>query len=151
MVDLEVRGNNMALLTEEQIKEIDTMRFRFNEHHFKYELEKWSEKQQPSTQFEQDWSKAPEKAVQAVVNSSWVDKNGDTFGVYKTYYDRSAPVITPHPHADIMAKYAEVAARRVDPWIELELYSEPFDDWVTLETPTFFDTLLKYRHIGDEK
>ena len=140
----------MALLTEEQINDIlDITNVCFSSSSAKKLLE-WNEKQ-PSTQFEPDWSTAPEKATHAVVNSFWVDANGDTFGVYKTYYDRPTPVITPHPHAVLMSKYAEVAQRRRDPWVEFQVYSDPFSYWVTLEAPTFFDSVQRYRHIGDDK
>lgn len=140
----------MALLTEEQIDDIlDITNVCFSSSSAKKLLE-WNEKQ-ATTQFEPDWNTAPEKAAQAVVNSFWVDANGDTFGVYKTYYDRPKPVITPHPHAVLMTKYAEVAQRRRDPWVEFQVYSDPFSYWVTLEAPTFFDSVQRYRHIGDEK
>lgn len=140
----------MALLTEEQINDIlDITNVCFSSSSAKKLIE-WNEKE-PSTQVEPDWDNAPEKATQAVVNSFWVDANGDTFGVYKTYYDRPAPVITPHPHAALMSKYAEVAQRRRDPWVEFQVYSDPFSYWVTLEAPTFFDSVQRYRHIGDDK
>ena len=142
----------MSLLTEKQIEEIidiATQQSEFAEI-LKLKLDHWNSNQ-TNQHFEVNWNTAPEKAAQAVVNSFWVDANGDTFGVYKTYYDRPKPVITPHPHAAIMAKYAEVAARRVDPWVEFEIYSESFGNWIALEVPTFFDSVLKYRHIGDDK
>ena len=140
----------MSLLTEEQINDIlDITNVCFSSSSAKKLIE-WNEKQ-PSTQFEPDWDNAPEKATQAVVNSFWVDANGDTFGVYKTYYDRPKPVITPHLHAEIIAKYAEVAARRFDPWVEFQVYKTFFDLWVTLDAPTWFDTAQQYRYIGDNK
>ena len=141
----------MSLLTEKQIEEIidiATQQSEFAEI-LKLKLDHWNSNQ--TAQFEPDWSNAPEKATQTVVNSFWVDANGDTFGVYKTYYDRPKPVITPHPHVALMTKYAEVAQRRRDPWAEFQVYSYPFSYWVTLETPTFFDSVQRYRHIGDDK
>lgn len=143
----------MRLLNEKQIEEVIYIFLQNRDTNavvIKTAMENWNEKQ-PSTHFEPDWSKAPEGTDSVIIKSYWVNDGIWTFGENVTKYDRPVSVITPHPHAEIMAKYAEVAARRVDPWVEFELYSEPFDDWVALETPTFFDTLLKYRHIGDDK
>ena len=142
----------MALLTEEQINDIlDITNVCFSSTNAKKLIE-WNEKQQPSAQYVPDWDTAPEKAVQAVVNSFWVDKNGDTFGVYKIYYDRPAPVITPHPHAEIMAKYAEVAARRSDPWAEFERYNYLNNTWEDkLDDHPSWRPKARYRHIGDNK
>jgi hypothetical protein len=141
----------MALLTEEQIQDLYLQLDNVSSTSAMQTVIKEWNKKQPSTQLEPDWDNAPEKATQAVVNSFWVDANGDTFGVYKTYYDRPKPVITPHPHASLMTKYAEVAQRRRDPWVEFQVYSDPFSYWVTLEAPTFFDSLQRYRYIGDDK
>jgi hypothetical protein len=141
----------MALLTEEQIQDLYLQLDNVSSTSAMQTVIKEWNKKQPSTQLEPDWDNAPEKATQAVVNSFWVDANGDTFGVYKTYYDRPKPVITPHPHVALMTKYAEVAQRRRDPWAEFQVYSYPFSYWVTLEVPTFFDSTQRYRHIGDDK
>ena len=103
-------------------------------------------------QFEPDWSKAPDSAVSAVAHLAWVTKTGNWLVGYEiATFERPAPVITPHPHAALMSKYAEVAQRRRDPWAEFQVYSDPFSYWVTLETPTFFDSVQRYRHIGDAK
>lgn len=141
----------MALLTEEQINDIlDITNVCFSSTNAKKLLE-WNEKQQP-TQFEPDWSKAPKYIVGATLNIAWETENGNwAFGYQVEKYSRPAPVITPHPHAALMTKYAEVAQRRRDPWVEFQVYSDPFSYWVTLETPTFFDSVERYRHIGDEK
>ena len=141
----------MALLTEEQINDILDITNVCSSSISAKKLIEWNEKQQPSAQYVPDWDNAPEKAVQAVVNSFWVDKNGDTFGVYKTHYDRPAPVITPHPHAEIMAKYAEVAARRKDPWVEFEFKHKTYENWVSFEGNPNYDVNYDFRYIGDEK
>jgi hypothetical protein len=57
---------------------------------------------------------------------------------------------TPHPHAEIMAKYAEVAARRVDPWVEFEVKCDR-QDWSKCTSFSCFRADYKYRHIGDSK
>jgi hypothetical protein len=143
----------MSLLTEKQIEEIidiATQQSEFAEI-LKLKLDHWNSNQ--TAQFEPDWSNAPEKATQTVVNSFWVDANGDTFGVYKTYYDRPKPVITPHPHASLMTKYAEVAQRRRDPWVEFEHKCDDLDDsyWIQCDMFIGFHADYFYRHIGDDK
>jgi hypothetical protein len=140
----------MSLLTEEQIAELigiasnqSTSKDLYEEFH------EWNRKQ---TTFLVDWNEAPEDAVQAIINTFWVNKNGVTFGVYKTYYDRPKPVITPHPHAEMIMKYAEVAQRRFDPWVEFEwadirvAYS-----WQKMTCTPDFNLAEKYRHIGETK
>ena len=151
MVALGVRGYNMALLTEEQIQDLYLQLDNVSSTSaMQTVIKEWNEKQ-PSTQLEPDWDNAPEKATQAVVNSFWVDANGDTFGVYKTYYDRPKPVITPHPHASLIAKFAEVAARRIDPWREFEYKNSVSGNWEkTISTISFFHD-AEYRYIGDDK
>ena len=139
----------MALLTEEQINDIlDITNVCFSSSSAKKLLD-WNEKQ--TAQFEPDWNTAPKKAAQAVVNSFWVDANGDTFGVYKTYYDRPKPVITPHPHAEIMAKYAEVAAKRIDPWVEFERYNYLTGGWDRLDEHPSWRPNAIYHYFGDNK
>ena len=59
----------------------------------------------------------------------------------------------PHPHAEIIAKYAEVAARRCDPWVEFEwtFGVEGSDVWeVCGEVDMRFNDSRRYRHIGDK-
>ena len=105
-----------------------------------------------AVQFEPDWSKAPDSVVSAVAHLAWIDEDGYLLPGYEiSTFERPAPVITPHPHAALMSKYAEVAQRRRDPWAEFQVYSDPFSYWVTLEAPTFFDSVQRYRHIGDAK
>ena len=152
MVALEVRGCNMALLTEEQIQDLYLQLDNVSSTSaMQTVIKEWNEKQQQPAQFEPDWSKAPEGTDSVIIKSYWVNDGIWTFGENVTKYDRPAPINTPHPHAEMMAKYAEVAARRVDPWVEFQVYSYPFSCWVTLETPTFFDSAQRYRHIGEEK
>lgn len=142
----------MALLTKEQIEEVVHIFLQNRDTNavvIKIAMEKWNEKQ-PSTQFEPDWSKAPEGTDSVIIKSYWVNDGIWTFGENVTKYDRPAPINTPHPHAAIMAKYAEVAARRVDPWVEFEIKIEK-DEWIKCENFVCFDVTLDYRHIRDEK
>ena len=62
-------------------------------------------------------------------NTVWEEFSGlieqDTRWVHywrSSLQQRPKPKVTPHPHAEIIAKYAEVAARRCDPWVEFELF-----------------------------
>jgi len=143
----------MALLAEEQLAELigiasnqSTSRDLHDEFH------EWNENQHPVNV---NWNDAPENAVQAVLNTFWVDKNGVTFGVYKEYYNRPKPTITPHPHAEMIMKYAEVAQRRVDPWVEFEarLTYDHRNTWFKMTDDKFFSgtTDFEYRHIGETK
>ena len=65
-------------------------------------------------------------------------------------FERPAPAITPHPHAEIMMKYAKVAARRVDPWVEFEGRCES-KNWTKCCGFNGFHPDFEYRHIGDAK
>lgn len=141
----------MALLTEEQINDILSMAEVHADSFCGRKIIKWNEKQ-TTQQIEPDWSKASDDAVSAVVHVTWVNKLGTWLGSNPVViFERPASVITPHPHASLMTKYAEVAQRRRDPWVEFQVYSDPFSYWVTLEAPTFFDSVQRYRHIGDDK
>ena len=146
----------MALLTEEQINDIlDITNVCFSSSSAKKLIE-WNEKQ-TTIQFEVDWKDAPKHTTKAQLRLYWVSESlGSELWSGSDLWDsviieRPAPVITPHPHAVLMTKYAEVAQRRRDPWVEFQVYSDPFSYWVTLETPTFFDSVQRYRHIGDDK
>lgn len=141
----------MALLTEEQINDIlDITNVCFSSTNAKKLIE-WNEKQTSPTQFEPDWSKASDNVISAVVHVTWVTKLGTWVGSYPVAtFDRPAPVITSHPHAEIMARFAEVAARRVDPWVEFE-YRCLSDNWSKcVEFLRFYDD-YEYRYIGDKK
>ena len=140
----------MALLTEEQINDIlDITNVCFSSSSAKKLLD-WNEKQQ-FAQFEPDWSKAPEGTDSVIIKSYWVNDGIWTFGENVTKYDRPTPVITPHPHAAVMAKYAEVAARRVDPWVEFEVKSGEEFSWSNCTSFICFRAEYEYRHIGDDK
>ena len=139
----------MAILTEEQIKEIDTMRFRFNEHHFKYELEKWNENQQSSTLFEPNWKILPSKIKFCHLRHCYFDDIGNEVDwKFIISYERPA---TPHPHAEMMVKYAEVATQRVDPWMEFERYNYLTGSWDRLDDHPSWRPNAIYHYIGDTK
>ena len=144
----------MALLNEEQVKDVMAMfdcyasgRYKKS---FEYDFEEWNKKQ--PAQFEPDWSNAPDYAVGAAISLAWVTESGNWgFGGNIARFDKPAPVITPHPHADLIAKFAEVAARRVDPWMEFEYKNSVSGNWEkTISTISFFHD-AEYRYIGDDK
>ena len=141
----------MSLLSNEQVENLwETMCEADNWIKVKSVLKNWNEKQ-PSKQFEPDWSTAPEYAVMAAINISWLTESGSwTLGYRLATYEKP-PVITPHPHAEMMAKYAEVAARRVDPWVEFERFSHCDMEWDGLPYHPDWTQGQTYRHIGEEK
>ena len=136
----------MSLLTEKQIAEIidmATQQAEFAEI-LKLKLDHWNDNQN----FEVNWKIAPKGAEEAILEIHWLDRKGNKFGWdVIAQYDRPSVA---HPHAKLIMKYAEIAQRRTDPWVEFEQYSYCDEDWFTLEVPTFFDAHLEYRHIGDK-
>lgn len=139
----------MSLLTKKQIAEIIDMATQQSEFAeiLKLKLDHWNSNQ-TNQHFEVNWKIAPKGAEEAILEIHWLDRKGDKFGWdVIAQYDRPSVA---HPHAELMMKYAEAAQRRTDPWVEFEIYSEFFDNWIALEVPTFFDAHLKYRYIGDQ-
>jgi hypothetical protein len=142
----------MSLLTEKQIQDLylhlDNVSTTTK---MKEVIKNWNEKQQPA-QFEPDWSTAPDYAVGAAISLAWVTESGNWgFGGNIARFDKPAPVITPHPHAALIAKFAEVAARRIDPWREFEYKNSVSGNWEkTISTISFFHD-AEYRYIGDDK
>jgi hypothetical protein len=105
-----------------------------------------------TVQFEPDWSKAPDSAVSAVAHLAWIDEDGYLLPGYEiTTFERPVPVISPHPHAAIMAKYAEVATRRGDPWVEFEYKHKANKNWLSFISYPNFNVDYNYRYIGDAK
>ena len=140
----------MALLTEKQIQIITLIALNQSTSKDLYdELCEWNEKQ-PSTQFEPDWSRAPKSAVGASVSVTWVNETGyNTLGYTLANYDRPASVITPHPHVEMMVKYAEVATRRVDPWMEFERYNYLTGSWDRLDDHPSWRPNAIYHYFGE--
>jgi len=138
----------MSLLTEEQIKDLcQRLSNDSNRAPMLTCIRLWNDKQ-PSP-IEPNWKSLPSKVKYCHLRQYHLDANGNEID-WQFIISHARPIAA-HPHAEVMAKYAEVAARRVDPWVEFQVYSYPFSCWVTLEAPTFFDSLQRYRHIGDDK
>jgi hypothetical protein len=140
----------MSLLTKKQIAELACIASNQSTSKDLYEeFCEWNKKQ--TAQIEIDWSTAPDSAVSAVAHLAWVTKIGNWLVGYEmATFERPAPVITSHPHAEIMAKYAEVAARRIDPWDEFEWFDGCIGEWVKCKDTMCFN-FVKYRHIGETK
>ncbi|MBV5309039.1 hypothetical protein [Chromatium okenii] len=146
----------MALLTKKQIEIITLIALNQSTSKDLYdELCEWNEKQ-TTQQIEVDWNDAPKNATKAALRLHWITEDKESGAVLwsgsldSVTFERPAPVITPHPHAEIMAKYAEVAARKVDPWVEFEFRVDK-REWETPTTGISFHLDFEYRHIGDEK
>jgi hypothetical protein len=138
----------MNLLNTKQIAELVTIASnQSTSKDLHDEFEEWNKKQQSF--IEPNWNRLPSKIKYCHLRHYYFDDIGNEID-WEFIINFERPTI-PHPHAALMAKYAEVAARRVDPWVEFQVYSYPFSCWVTLETPTFFDSAQRYRHIGDDK
>ena len=138
----------MSLLTEEQIKDLcQRLSNDSNRAPMLTCIRLWNDKQ-PSP-IEPNWKSLPSKVKYCHLRHYYFDANGNEID-WQFIISHARPIAA-HPHAELMLKYAEVAARRVDPWVEFQVYSDPFSYWVTLEAPTFFDSVQRYRHIGDDK
>jgi hypothetical protein len=108
----------------------------------------WNERQ-TATQFEPDWDKTPSNATRVYLDAVWF--NSEMKEIDRTTicgFDR--PVITPHPHAEMIMKYAEVAQRRVDPWVEFE-WGKNDSHWCSCDRWINFNIDNCYRHIGETK
>lgn len=119
------------------------------------DLCEWNEKQ-TTQQVTIDWNNAPKHATKAVIRMHWVTEYSESGTALwsaafdSVIFERPTPVVTPHPHAEIMAKYAEVAARRVDPWVEFEFRCIGYN-WSKCCNSLRFHEEGEYRHIGDDK
>jgi hypothetical protein len=143
----------MALLTNEQLAElIGIASNQSTSKDLHDEFHEWNKKQ-TGVQVIIDWDKAPEIATGATVKFYWVGEGTWTFGQTIAQYDRPKPVITPHPHAEMIMKYAEVAQRRVDPWVEFEItFDEDDDCWSSCDGELrFLVDGRRYRYIGETK
>jgi hypothetical protein len=138
----------MNLLTDKQINEIIDMATQQDEFAkiLKLKFDHWN-KNQPD-QFEPNWDDIPEEVVEVQVKIDWL--RPDTGDYYEDpffikIYKRP---LRAHTHAQIMMKYAEVAARRIDPWVEFE-WGVDNAHWCSCDRWIYFKTDNCYRHIGD--
>ena len=150
---LHERGNEMSLLTEEQFNDILDITNVCGTSLCATKLKEWNEKQQPAqplAQFEPDWNEAPKNAKFWAIKEVWLDIRSNEIDCKLLTAHVKKP-ITPHPHAALIAKYAEVAARRPDPWAEFEMRIGGSSEWVKCDMPISFQNYWEYRHIGETK
>ena len=142
----------MSLLTEEQVKELANLHIVWRDdrtHEFSYfhYLKEWNDKQ-TGIQVKVNWELAPKEATSADIKLQW--RGIEQSWAFEAVFANIPRPITPHPHAEIIAKYAEVAARRCDPWVEFELFDRINDTWANCKCAMAFDPMKTYRHIGDK-
>lgn len=144
----------MSLLTNEQIAELACIASNQSTGRDLHdEFREWNEKQ-TGVQVIIDWSRAPEYVVAASIGFAWVNEKGlYALGQTLKKLYKPEPVITPHHHAEMIMKYAEVAQRRADPWVEFEItFDEDDDCWSSCDFELrFLVNGRRYRHIGDKK
>jgi hypothetical protein len=146
----------MSLLTNEQIAELTKLAINKSAHLTLFDTFYDWNKKQTGNQVNVNWDDAPKFAGKAVLRLHWVTggKGSELWTASEDAItlERPEPVIAPHPHAEIIMKYAEVAQRRADPWVEFEwadirvAYS-----WQKMTCTPDFDLAEKYRHIGEIK
>ena len=135
----------MSLLTEEQVLDLAEAMVDGNGTTY-HRIQKWNEKQ--PAPIEPNWKKIPSKVKSCHLRQYYFDSEGNEIDWdYLFYYERP---VTAHPHAALMAKYAEVAARRVDPWVEFEMRIGSISEWVKCDAPISFSG-QEYRYIGETK
>jgi hypothetical protein len=148
----------MALLTNDQIMELAELAINKSPHLKLFDtFHEWNKKQ-TGVQVNVDWDKYTKKSQHAAFRLHFIIvKDGlELWSDSKEtiLIDRPEPVITPHPHAEMIAKYAEVAQRRVDPWVEFQItFDEDDDCWSSCvdELRFLVNGGRRYRHIGETK
>ena len=136
----------MSLLTERQIADILDILNVCGTSTSAAELMRWNEKQ--PAPIEPNWKKIPSKVKTCHLRQYYFDSEGNEIDWdYIFSYERP---VTAHPHAALIAKYAEVAARRIDPWAEFEMRIGGSSEWVKCDMPISFSG-QEYRHIGETK
>jgi hypothetical protein len=141
----------MSLLTEKQIVEIIGMATQQDEFAkiLKLKFDHWNKNQHP---FNVNWDDAPDHAKIASIRIHWLTEINAGWSTTTEIISFDRPIVA-HPHAEIMMKYAEVAARRVDPWVEFEwTYGVTGSEiWVLCDKAIGFVDGRRYRHIGETK
>ncbi len=143
----------MSLLTEERKKEINAMHVKSQER-FMLEFDAWNKSQIPSDDFIIPWDLAPPRAVDVEVSFTFRDEYGEPINDYADYYSwygipKEFIKTVPHRHADLFIKYAEVAARRSDPWREFGYFYK--GEKVRFEEEIRFYETDDYEFLGQEK
>ena len=143
----------MSLLTNEQINDILDITNVCESSIVVNKLNEWNEKQ-TGTQINVNWDDAPDHAKIASIRIHWLTEINAGWSTTTEIisFDRPIRPIVAHPHAEMIAKYAEVAQRRVDPWVEFEwAFGVSSDYWQNCDKFIGFSTDKHYRHIGELK
>ena len=137
----------MSLLTEEQFNDILDITNVCGTSLCATKLKEWNEKQ--PAPIAPNWRKISAKVKTCHMRLYYFDSEGNEIDWdYVFSYERP---VSAHPHAALLAKYAEVAARRVDPWVEFEMRMGSISEWVKCDAPISFSASWEYRYIGDAK
>jgi hypothetical protein len=144
----------MSLLTNDQIMELAELAINKSPHLTLFDTFYDWNKKQTGNQVNVNWDNAPKFADKAVLRLHWVTggKGSELWTASEDAItlERPEPVITPHPHAEMIMKYAEVAQRRDDPWVEFE-WGVDGAHWCSCDRWIYFKTDNCYRHIGETK
>ena len=142
----------MSLLTNEQIAELTLVHDKWwdgNESFQEY-LREWNEKQ-TSVYFEPNWDDIPEEVIEVQVKIDWLRPDTGDYYEEPFFIKIYKRPLRAHPHAEMIMKYAEVAARRIDPWVEFEWFDDCLGKWVVFKEMSPMFSFRKIRHIGDNK
>jgi hypothetical protein len=141
----------MSLLTNEQIVEIIGMATQQDEFAriLKLKFDNWNENQ--PDQFEPNWDDIPEEIVEVQLKVDWLRPDTGDYYEEPFFIKIYKRPLRAHTHAQIMMKYAEVAQRRTDPWVEFEItFDKDYDCWSSCDVDIrFLADGRRYRHIGD--
>lgn len=136
----------MSILREDQIEDLcDLLTGADTWLEAKSKIKNWNEKQTDTN--EPNWDEIAKEIKGVQHRYYYFDDRGEQINwhVVKQYI-RPIPC---HPHAEIMMKYAEVAARRVDPWEEFE-YRHLSEQWSKCVPNFIFYTDYKFRYVGEQ-
>jgi len=122
----------MALLTNDQIMELAELAINKSPHLTLFNtFHEWNKKQTKMDElcdflhcYEPEWVDLHKNVKRMNIEVNFYGDNENILETLIVSHCRPEPVITPHPHAEMIAKYAEVAQRRVDPWVEFEWFDD---------------------------
>jgi hypothetical protein len=115
----------------------------------KLKFDHWNKNQHP---FNVNWDDAPDHAKIASIRIHWLTEINAGWSTTTEIISFDRPIVA-HPHAEMIMKFAEVAQRRADPWVEFEItFDEDADYWSSCDVELrFLVDGRRYRHIGDKK
>jgi hypothetical protein len=147
----------MSLLTEEQIAELVCIASNQSTSKDLYqEFCEWNEKQTKMDElcgflqrYKPEWVELHKNVKRMNIEVNFYGDNENILETLIVTHHRPEPVVTPHPHAEMIMKYAEVAQRRTEPWVEFEY--EDCGQWESLDDHPMWTHNTEYRHIGEAK